>query len=223
MVPKLPLSSVLTLSVLFATAAMTTSVTRRSALRKVKFGTTDMQVSELCVGSMTWGSFISDEAAAHAQLDVASAAGDPMNVPCSRDCAAPTTFWAREKRFLVLYRPKRGCCGAAAPAQMLPTFLRLAVQAPTLSTRRSFTRWRSTMARQPRCGSATGWPSARRRARISTLRQSDLFARTPHASPSHPAPLSPYAPCAASFSLRPLPYALHPTSLHPLPSGAMRP
>ena len=50
-------------------------VTRRSELRKVKFGTSDMHVSELCVGSMTWGSYISDEAAAHAQLDAAFAAG----------------------------------------------------------------------------------------------------------------------------------------------------
>ena len=54
---------------------MAASVTRRSELRKVKFGTSDMHVSELCVGSMTWGSYISDEAAAHAQLDAAFAAG----------------------------------------------------------------------------------------------------------------------------------------------------
>ena len=54
---------------------MVASVTRRSELRKVKFGTSDMHVSELCVGSMTWGSYISDEAAASAQLDAAFAAG----------------------------------------------------------------------------------------------------------------------------------------------------
>ena len=50
-------------------------VTRRDTLRYVKFGTTDMMVSECCIGTMTWGSFIDDEAKAQAQLDAAIAAG----------------------------------------------------------------------------------------------------------------------------------------------------
>ena len=42
---------------------------RRDALRKVKYGRSDMVVSELCAGSMTWGSFNGSEEEAHAQLD----------------------------------------------------------------------------------------------------------------------------------------------------------
>ena len=34
---------------------------RRDALRKVKYGRSDMVVSELCAGSMTWGSFNGSE------------------------------------------------------------------------------------------------------------------------------------------------------------------
>ena len=45
------------------------TVPRRAALRKVKFGTTDMMVTEVCGGTMTWGSFNADESDAHAQLD----------------------------------------------------------------------------------------------------------------------------------------------------------
>ena len=47
------------------------AVGRRDSLRYVKFGSSDMKVSELCVGTMTWGSFIKDEKAAWAQLDKA--------------------------------------------------------------------------------------------------------------------------------------------------------
>eukprot|EP00928_Gymnodinium_smaydae_P087889 TRINITY_DN72078_c0_g1_i1.p1 TRINITY_DN72078_c0_g1~~TRINITY_DN72078_c0_g1_i1.p1 ORF type:complete len:437 (-),score=89.88 TRINITY_DN72078_c0_g1_i1:194-1504(-) len=50
-------------------------VKRRDSIRKVKFGNSDMMVSELCVGTMTWGSFISDEKEAWAELDAAFDAG----------------------------------------------------------------------------------------------------------------------------------------------------
>lgn len=45
------------------------TVPRRDALRKVRFGTTDMMVTEVCGGTMTWGSFNDKEEDAHAQLD----------------------------------------------------------------------------------------------------------------------------------------------------------
>ena len=44
-------------------------VVRHDALRKVKFGTTDMTVTQVCAGTMTWGSYNADETQAHAQLD----------------------------------------------------------------------------------------------------------------------------------------------------------
>ena len=34
----------------------TDAVKRRQSIRRVKFGTTDLVVSELCAGTMTWGS-----------------------------------------------------------------------------------------------------------------------------------------------------------------------
>ena len=40
-------------------------------LRKVPFGNSGMLVTEVCVGTMTWGSFNAQEAEAHAQLDEA--------------------------------------------------------------------------------------------------------------------------------------------------------
>ena len=46
-------------------------VVRRSALRKVKFGRSDMMVTEACVGTMTWGSFNGKQEEAFAQLDKA--------------------------------------------------------------------------------------------------------------------------------------------------------
>ena len=55
-----------------AADAMTTdakTVPRRAELRKVKFGNTDMMVTEVCGGTMTWGSFNDEEEDAHAQLD----------------------------------------------------------------------------------------------------------------------------------------------------------
>lgn len=45
------------------------TVPRRSELRKVKFGNTDMMVTEVCGGTMTWGSFNDKEEMAHDQLD----------------------------------------------------------------------------------------------------------------------------------------------------------
>jgi len=41
----------------------------RAALPRVKYGRSDMMVTELCAGTMTWGSFNAEEAEAHAQLD----------------------------------------------------------------------------------------------------------------------------------------------------------
>ena len=49
-----------------ATRAMPRPLARRDA-RKVKYGRSDMVVSELCAGSMTWGSFNGSEEEAHAQ------------------------------------------------------------------------------------------------------------------------------------------------------------
>ena len=46
-------------------------VTRLPELRKVPFGNSGMLVTEVCVGTMTWGSFNAQEAEAHAQLDEA--------------------------------------------------------------------------------------------------------------------------------------------------------
>ena len=42
---------------------------RMATLRKVKYGASDMMVTEVCAGTMNWGSFNADEAEAHAQLD----------------------------------------------------------------------------------------------------------------------------------------------------------
>ena len=65
--------------------AMAATVTRRSELRKVKFGTTDMQVSELCIGSMTWGSFISDESAANQLIERGRKVAPQLGIPASLD------------------------------------------------------------------------------------------------------------------------------------------
>ena len=45
------------------------TVKRNTTLQKVKFGTTDMTVTQVCAGTMTWGSFNADESQAHEQLD----------------------------------------------------------------------------------------------------------------------------------------------------------
>ena len=43
-------------------------VVRRDALKKVPFGRTGWQVTEVCAGSMTWGSFNGKEEEALASL-----------------------------------------------------------------------------------------------------------------------------------------------------------
>ena len=50
-------------------SATMATVKRNTELKKVKFGTTDMMVTQVCAGTMTWGSFNADESQAHAQLD----------------------------------------------------------------------------------------------------------------------------------------------------------
>ena len=45
------------------------TVPRRAELRKVPFANTGMMVTEVCGGTMTWGSFNDKEEMAHAQLD----------------------------------------------------------------------------------------------------------------------------------------------------------
>jgi len=51
------------------------SVKRSDKLKYVKFGTTDMMVSEICAGTMTWGSFNAEESQCHAQMDALVSAG----------------------------------------------------------------------------------------------------------------------------------------------------
>ena len=48
---------------------MMATVKRNTTLKKVKFGRTDMTVTQVCAGTMTWGSFNADESQAHEQLD----------------------------------------------------------------------------------------------------------------------------------------------------------
>jgi len=48
---------------------MAETIVRNSTLKKVKFGTTDMMVTEVCGGTMTWGSFNGDEKEAYDQMD----------------------------------------------------------------------------------------------------------------------------------------------------------
>ena len=50
-------------------------VSRRTKLRYVQLGTTDMMVSECCGGTMMWGSFVESKQEAHAQLDALVEAG----------------------------------------------------------------------------------------------------------------------------------------------------
>ena len=44
-------------------------IKRSATLPRKKFGSSDMMVTEVCGGTMTWGSFVQQEADAHAQLD----------------------------------------------------------------------------------------------------------------------------------------------------------
>lgn len=54
---------------------MAEQVVRNEKLKLVKFGTTDMMVSELCGGTMTWGSFNAEEPLAWEQMDALWDAG----------------------------------------------------------------------------------------------------------------------------------------------------
>ena len=49
---------------------MADGVVRRDALKKVRFGNSDMHVTQCCIGSMTWGSFNGKEEEAFAQLEM---------------------------------------------------------------------------------------------------------------------------------------------------------
>ena len=44
-------------------------IKRLALLPRKKLGSSDMMVTEICAGTMTWGSFVKEEAEAHAQLD----------------------------------------------------------------------------------------------------------------------------------------------------------
>ena len=44
-------------------------IKRSASLPRKKLGNSDMMVTEVCAGTMTWGSFVDEEADAHAQLD----------------------------------------------------------------------------------------------------------------------------------------------------------
>eukprot|EP00933_Yihiella_yeosuensis_P022330 TRINITY_DN17576_c0_g1_i1.p1 TRINITY_DN17576_c0_g1~~TRINITY_DN17576_c0_g1_i1.p1 ORF type:complete len:405 (+),score=61.35 TRINITY_DN17576_c0_g1_i1:101-1315(+) len=48
---------------------MSKTVGRQDKLKYVKFGRSDMMVSQVCAGTMTWGSFNDQESQAHEQLD----------------------------------------------------------------------------------------------------------------------------------------------------------
>ena len=54
-----------------AATADDAGIVRLDAMEYVLYGRSNMRVSEACVGTMTWGSFVSDESEAHAQLDAA--------------------------------------------------------------------------------------------------------------------------------------------------------
>jgi len=54
---------------------MSEAVVRNDKIKKVKFGTTDMMTSELCGGTMTWGSFNAEEPLAWEQMDALWDAG----------------------------------------------------------------------------------------------------------------------------------------------------
>jgi len=45
------------------------AIKRSTSLPRKKLGSSDMMVTEVCAGTMTWGSFVDEEAEAHAQLD----------------------------------------------------------------------------------------------------------------------------------------------------------
>ena len=47
----------------------TSPIKRLALLPRKKLGSSDLVVTEICAGTMTWGSFVKEEAEAHAQLD----------------------------------------------------------------------------------------------------------------------------------------------------------
>ena len=47
----------------------TAPIRRSTNLPRKKLGSTDMMVTSVCAGTMTWGSFVEEEKEAHAQLD----------------------------------------------------------------------------------------------------------------------------------------------------------
>jgi len=52
-----------------STMSATKSVKRGNSLIRKKLGNSDMMVTEVCAGTMTWGSFVEKEESAHAELD----------------------------------------------------------------------------------------------------------------------------------------------------------
>jgi len=63
-----PLVLVLASTSTMATSA-TKSVARGTSLPRKSLGNSDMMVTEVCAGTMTWGSFVKEQEAAHAELD----------------------------------------------------------------------------------------------------------------------------------------------------------
>ena len=61
---------------------------RRDALRKVKYGRSDMVVSELCAGSMTWGSFAAVKRARSSTVSWSTANFDTAEMYPSRSTTA---------------------------------------------------------------------------------------------------------------------------------------
>ena len=47
------------------------AIQRLDSIQKIRFGNSDMMVSECCIGTMTWGSFNAAPEEAYAQLDKA--------------------------------------------------------------------------------------------------------------------------------------------------------
>ena len=53
----------------YANASVVSPVKRSASLPRKQLGSSDMMVTEVCAGTMTWGSFVQQEEEAHAQLD----------------------------------------------------------------------------------------------------------------------------------------------------------
>jgi hypothetical protein len=78
------------------------TVPRRESLRKVRFGTSDMMVTEVCGGTMTWGSFNDKEDDAHDQLDKLWYV---LAFPKFNDCSARLRVTVCSHTCLVVSRP----------------------------------------------------------------------------------------------------------------------